>query len=112
MFEDFSEAYYLGRLYVEPHEIDTPAIQSDDFEAVSDGIYDEEGPLVMKVERHHLVVDGDETVPRGTLGVPPEVVNELDMQNPPTLKEVLLAKPDHAARLLRMSGDVQAETGG
>jgi len=104
MFEDFSGAYYLGRMYVEPHDGDRPAMQYEDFETVSQGVYDEEKPLVMKVDRRHLVVDGDEGVPRGTLGVPRETVEELDVRNPPALKEVLLAKQGHAARILGIGG--------
>lgn len=106
MFEEFSGGYYLGRMYVEPHDGDRPAIQDDDFAEVSRDVYGSEDgkPLVVKVDRHHLVVDGDESVPRGTLGVPRSLVNELDVRNPPTLKEVLLAKSEHATRILGMGG--------
>lgn len=89
---------------MEPHDGERPTMQYEDFEAVSRGVYDEEKPLVMKVDRQHLVVDGDDGVPRGTLGVPRETVEELDIRNPPALKEVLLAKQGHAARILGLGG--------
>lgn len=108
MFEEFSTGYYLGRMYVEPHETDRPVMGKDEFEAVRRGVYgDGEGgeAVVMKVDRHHLVVDGDKSVPRGTLGVPRSRLGELDVRNPPSLKEVLLAKPEHAERILSLTGD-------
>lgn len=109
MFEDFSEAYLLGRMYVEPHDAEHPAMQDDDLEAVRRGVYgDEDGDgedvVVMKVDRHHLVVGGDGSVPRGTLGVPRDRIKDLDLRNPPSLKEVLLAKPGHASRILSLIG--------
>ncbi|MDZ7687944.1 MAG: DUF5802 family protein [Halobacteriales archaeon] len=104
MFDDFSSGYYLGRMYVEPYDAEHPVMQDSDFEAVSNGVYDEEKPLVMKVEQHHLVVDGDDGVPTGTLGVPEKVADELRLRNPPSVKDVLLAKEDHATRILSLKG--------
>jgi len=105
MFEDFSGGYYLGRMYVEPHTADGPVMQDDDFEAVSRGVYDEEEkPLVMKIGKRHLVVGGDDSVPTGTLGVPEDVARELDLRNPPSVKDVLLAKEVHAERILSLRG--------
>lgn len=104
MFEEFSSGYYLGRMYVEPHERDGPVIQNDDFEAVSRNVYNEEKALVMRVGSHHLVVSGDDGVPTGTLGVPEGVAEELDLRNPPSVKDVLLAKQDHAERILSLRG--------
>lgn len=105
MFEDFSSGYYLGRMYVEPHEADVPVMQGDDFETVSHGVYEgveEEKPLVMKIGKRHLVVGGDDSVPTGTLGVPEGVAEELDLRNPPSVKDVLLAKEIHAERILSL----------
>jgi len=108
MFEDFSEAYLLGRMYVEPHDAEQPAMQDDDLEAVRRGVYGdgggEDGVVVMKVDRHHLVVGGDGSVPRGTLGAPRDRIEDLDLRNPPSLKEVLLAKPGYASRILSLIG--------
>jgi len=105
MFEEFSSAYYLGRMYVEPHDAGRPVMQNDDFERVRDGVYGGDGDVVMKVDRQHLVVDGDDAVPEGTLGVPRGYLGSLDLRNPPSLKEVLLAKPKHAERILSLTRD-------
>ncbi len=105
MFEEFSSAYYLGRMYVEPHDTERPVMQNEDFEAVQRDVYGGERDVVMKIDRSHLVVDGDGSVPRGTLGVPRSYLGSLGVRNPPSLKEVLLAKPKHAARILGLTGD-------
>jgi hypothetical protein len=104
MFEDFSSGYYLGRMYVEPHDSERPVMQDDEFETVSRGVYDEEKPLVMKIGNQHLVVDGDGGVPSGTLGVPEDVADGLRLGNPPSVKDVLLAKEGHATRILSLRG--------
>ncbi|MFB6206876.1 MAG: DUF5802 family protein [Haloglomus sp.] len=110
MFERFSAGYYLGRLYVEPREGE-PAMCRAQHEQVNEQLYaDGEGierldrPLVMKVDERHLAVTGDETVPENTLAVPPAVLSETRVRNPPTLTEVLLAKADRAAQLLELTG--------
>lgn len=104
MFEDFSSGYYLGRMYVEPHESDRPVMQDEEYETVSRGVYDEEKPLVMKIGNRHLVVGGDGGIPSGTLGVPEGVVDKLGLRNPPSVKDVLLAKEGHATRILSLRG--------
>jgi hypothetical protein len=119
MFERFSAGYYLGRLYVEPREGE-PAMCRTQHEQVNEQLYaDGKGierldrPLVMKVDESHLAVTGDETVPENTLTVPPAVLSETRVRNPPTLKEVLLAKADRAAQLLELAGfDVDTGPGG
>ena len=107
MFEAFSSGYYLGRLYVEPASGGRAAINRDHHELVNEQLYTtDEGvsrtdlPLVMKLGAAHLTVHGEEGVPERTLAVPEELLDDLDVSNPPTLEEVLLAKRDHAARLL------------
>jgi hypothetical protein len=106
MFEAFSTSYYLGRLYVEPSDRDVPAIQRADHERVNEELYGDEGlfrtdaPLVMKLDQGHIPVLGDEEVPSGTLVVP-ETVDDGDL---PAERDVLLAKSDRAAELLRYSG--------
>lgn len=113
MFERFSSSYYLGELYVEPHDGDRAVIQRADHERVNEQLYaDGEGierldnPLVMKLGSVHLPVHGKEGVPAGTLAVPEGMLEETTVQNPPTLQEVLLAKADRAKQLLSL-----AETG-
>ena len=106
MFETFSTSYYLGRLYVEPSDRDVPAIQRADHERVNEHLYGDEGlfrtdaPLVMKLDNGHIPVLGDDEVPSGTLVVPESTTGD-DL---PAERDVLLAKSDRAAELLRYSG--------
>jgi len=108
MFEVFSRGYYLGRLYVEPHDGEHAAMQSDQHERVNeqlyatgDGLARTDHPLVMKLETAHLRVHGSEDVPADTLAVPRGLLERTRVENPPALREVLLAKADHAERLVR-----------
>jgi hypothetical protein len=106
MFETFSKSYYLGRLYVEPSDRDVPAIRQADHEQVNERLYGDEGvfrvdaPLVMKLDTGHIPVLGDEDVPSGTLVVPDSV----DDRDLPGERDVLLAKSERAAELLKYSG--------
>lgn len=109
MFAPFSKGYYLGRLYVEPCDGEQAAIHREHHEQVNeqlyatgDGVERLDLPLVMKVGRTHLPVTGDEEVPERTLAVPSDVLEAAGVDNPPTLREVLLAKKDVAARLLAL----------
>jgi len=111
MFERFSRGYYLGRLYVEPDERETAAISREQHERVNEQLYaDDEGvdrldrPLVMKLDTSHFPVTGDEGVPPDTLTVPRGLLEDTRVRNPPTLKEVLLAKGDRARQLLSLTG--------
>lgn len=107
MFERFSKGYYLGRLYVEPHDGDRAVMHRGQHEAVNEQLYaDGEGierldrPLVMKVGTAHVPVLGDEGVPERTLALPEETIETAGIRNPPTLSEVLLAKAEVAAQVL------------
>ncbi|MFO8115490.1 MAG: DUF5802 family protein [Halorubrum sp.] len=107
MFERFSSGYYLGELYVEPHDGDRAVIRRADHEHVNEQLYaDGEGierldaPLVMKVSAGHIPVAGDEDVPSGTLALPHELADE----TLPDRKNVLLADADRAETLLRWGG--------
>lgn len=112
MFEQFSRGYYLGRLYVEPSTGDRTKMCQRQHERVNEQLYaDGEGlepldrPLVMKLGSTHLTVHGEEGVPADTLAVPEELLDETAVRNPPTLKEVLLAKSDWASQLLEFADD-------
>jgi hypothetical protein len=107
MFERFSGGYYLGRLYVEPHEGEQAVIQRSDHERVNEQLYTDgkgverlDAPLVMKLGNTHFPVHGDDSVPTGTLAVPRDLVDD----SLPDRREVLLAKADRAAELLRYHG--------
>jgi hypothetical protein len=112
MFERFSRGYYLGRLYVEPSDDDSPAMCREQHEQVNrqlyttgEGVERTDRPLVMKLGTHHMAVEGDETVPADTLAVPETVLSETSVRNPPTLQEVLLAKADRARQLLALTDE-------
>ncbi len=107
MFEPFSSGYYLGRLYVSPHDGDRAVMNDADHEQVNEQLYaDDEGverldlPLVMKIGPTHLAVHGAEGVPEQTVALPADLIDETGTDNPPSLREVLLAKADRAAQLL------------
>lgn len=107
MFEQFSGSYYLGKLYVEPHDGEQAVIHQDDHELMNEQLYASgesierlDAPLVMKVDNAHFPVLGDEGVPSGTLAVPAELLGE----HRASQREVLLAKRERAMELLRYSG--------
>ncbi len=106
MFEEFSRGYYLGRLYVEPHDAEEPVIHDHEYQRLHDDIYQgkDETPLVFKLENQHITVQGDESVPSKTLGLPTKLVDELDVDNPPSIENVLLAKRGHAEKVLELLG--------
>jgi hypothetical protein len=104
MFEPFSSGYYLGRLYVEPHDGDCAVMHHEQHEQVNDRLYTDlegySGPLVMKIGSTHVPVHGAAGVPGRTVALPESVLPATGIDNPPTLREVLLAKADRAAQLL------------
>ena len=138
MFEAFSRAYYLGRLYVEPYAGDRAVIHRAQHRRVNAQVYGDadeppaepeagttgtdgppsaaippddrpvgpdaapdDRPLVMKLEGTHFTVDPAEDVPHGTLALPDTLLERCNVRNPPTLREVLLARADRAVQLLR-----------
>lgn len=111
MFEPFSGGYYLGRLYLEPHDTEQVVMHRTQHERVNEQLYGDENdairrldhPLVMKVGNAHLPVHGAEGVPERTLGFPPELLERLGV-DAPTLSEVLLVKAERAEQMLSLSG--------
>lgn len=108
MFERFSSGYYLGRLYVEPHDGERALLQEDLHELANEEIYATgdgperlDLPLVMKIGRRHFPVHGARGIPDGTVAVPEDTLEAVDVRNPPSLREVLLATRDRAGQLLR-----------
>lgn len=106
MFEQFSRGYYLGRLYVQPHSGDDAAMARAQHRQVSDQLYEDgdDRPLVVKLDRTHLAVTGDERVPADTLAVPESLLAETSVRNPPSLEEVFLATAERAGQLLALTG--------
>lgn len=109
MFEEFSTSYYLGRLYVTPSTEGRALIERTTHERVKEQLYaasaDVSTPdsLVMKLDTAHFPVHGDDGVPTETLAVPEQLLDDLDVTNPPTLTEVFLAKADRAEQLLQFA---------
>lgn len=108
MFEEFSAGYYLGRMYVEPAEVEHALMHREDHERVNQQVYaaDEgierlDAPLVMKLDECHFPVHGAASIPAGTLALPEALLEATRVDDPPALREVLLAKADQAAQLLR-----------
>ncbi len=108
MFESFSSGYYLGRLYVEPHEDDHAVMSRDDHERVNQALYASgngverlDWPLVMKIDQQHFSVHAEDGVPDKTLVVPDSLLENTRIRNPPELKEVLLAKADRVQQLMQ-----------
>lgn len=111
MFEVFSRSYYLGRLYVTPTDGGRAVMDRRQHElinkevyATGEGVERLDAPLVMKLESGHFAVHGDDGVPANTLAVPELLLERSDLRNPPTLKEVLLARRDRARQLLEYAG--------
>lgn len=109
MFERFSSSYYLGRLYVQPHEGEGAAVHralhewvNEQLYATGEGVERLDEPLVVKVGTRHYPVHGAEGVPEGTLVLPEETLGDARVENPPSLREVLLATRERAAQLLRL----------
>ena len=107
MFEQFSSGYYLGEMYVEPHDGDYAVLNRADHERVNEQLYATgeglerlDAPLVMKLDGRHFPVLGDGDVPTGTLALPPTYTE----RRLPASREVLLAKADRAVELLRYAG--------
>ncbi|MFP4632714.1 MAG: DUF5802 family protein [Halobacteriales archaeon] len=108
MFEEFTRGYYLGRMYVEPHDAPGPVMHDEDYHELRRSLYDDADlPLVFKLGNHHLPVEGDESVPSMTLGLPDEVAESVELERPPQLENVLLAKRDAAAWILEQLGRVR-----
>jgi hypothetical protein len=118
MFEQFSSSYYLGRLYVEPRAGEPAQMCREQHQRVNRQLYGGQAaapadqPLVMKLGTRHFPVRGGEGIPADTLAVPPGVLDDVDLRNPPSLREVLLANADRAAELLRLTGGVTPEPPG
>ena len=107
MFEQFSNGYYLGRLFVEPYEGDHPAMAREQHEQVNEQVYATgqgvertDAPLVMKLDDCHFPVHGATDVPADTLALPQSVLDSTDFDGLPALREVLLAKAERARELL------------
>ena len=111
MFEPFSRGYYMGRLYLEPSAGERTTMCKRQHEQLNEALYADgaglerlDRPLIIKVGDSHLPVHGEEGVPADTLSVPESLLEAASVRNPPTLREVLLAKADRASQLLAYAG--------
>jgi len=106
-FEEFSASYYVGRLIIEPTGGKHAVMEQAQHEAANEQVYTTgEGvervdhPLIVKLDETHFPVFGAEDVPMDTLGVPDAVLETTQVDTPPTLRSVLVAKAARAAQLL------------
>ncbi len=111
MFEVFSRSYYLGRLYVTPVDGEHALMHRDQHEQINEEVYATgtglerlDAPLVMKLESHHFPVHGDDAVPANTLALPESLLEGTEIRNPPSLREVFLARRERAKQLLGFVG--------
>lgn len=108
MFEEFSAGYYVGQLYIKPYAGDHAVMARSQHVEANEQVYatgetiDQlNHPLVMKVDQHHVPVFAAEDISTDMLGLPDDVLEAIRVGHPPTLKEVLVAKAERAAQLLR-----------
>ena len=118
MFEPFSNSYYIGRMFVTPADTERPQIQQANLEWINEELIGTDAsitrldqPLVMKLGSRHFPVHGDKHVPEGTLALPDAYLDEADVENPPSVCSVLLAKGDRAKQLLWLTGQASFEVG-
>ncbi|MFC6764319.1 DUF5802 family protein [Natrinema soli] len=107
MFKEFSAGYYIGQLYVEPYDGNHVVMDCDQHVEANKQVYaTDKGlerldhPLVMKVDQQHVPVFADDDVPTDTLNLPDKVLEATQVDQPPTLKSVFIAKAERAAQLL------------
>lgn len=118
MFEEFSDSYYIGRLFVTPADADPPRMQeaqvhriNDEIIATEDRVIDLDRPLVMKLGQRHFPVHADREIPVDTLVLPASLLDEAPVDNPPAVCGVLLATGDRAEQLLWLSGQRTGDIG-
>ncbi len=107
MFEEFSAGYYVGQLYIELTDGEHAVMDRDQHQAANEQVYATgEGvervdlPLIMSVDESYFPVFGADDVSTDTLAVPGTILETTRINDPPTLKEVLVAKAAEATRLL------------
>ena len=108
MFEEFSAGYYVGQFCIELYDGAHVVMNSDQHIEANEQVYDTGGlierhdhPLVMKIEQCHIPVFAADDLPPGTLALPEDVLASARINNPPTVKEVLIAKAERAAQLVK-----------
>lgn len=91
--ENFSSGYVITTLFVEPRgDIDVPKVdQMFSRYASSELGYD---PLLAKISRSgtHITIRGDENVQEGSIYLPHEVADSMELGRMPDQKPVLISK--------------------
>jgi len=107
LFEEFSASYYVGQLYIESTDGEHAVMEQTQHEAANEQVYTTgrgvervDHPLIVKLDDTHFPVFGAEDVPTDTLGLPDAVLEAIQVDAPPTLRSVLVAKAARAAQLL------------
>ncbi|MFC6942712.1 DUF5802 family protein [Salinirubellus sp. GCM10025818] len=106
-FEELSASYYVGQLYIEPTDGEHAVMEREQHEAANEQIYTTgervervDHPLIVKLDETHFLIFGAEDVPKEMLGLPDAVLEATQVDTPPTLRSVLVAKAARAAQLL------------
>ena len=93
-------------------------MDSDQHVAANEQVYDtsdpierRDHPLVMKIEQCYVPVFAADDLPTDALGLPAAVLASTRIDNPPTVKEVLVAKAERAAQLLKWNAIYDPRTG-
>ena len=107
LFKELSAGYLVGRFYIELYDGAYAVMDRDQHEkaneqvyATGEGVERLDQPLVMKVDTTHFPVLGADDVPTDTLALTDTVIEATQIDNPPTVKEVLVAKVERAVQLL------------
>lgn len=106
-FEEYSAAYYMGVLSVEASNGDHAVMARDQHEAANRHIYTTgeglerlDAPLVAKLDSTYFPIFASDDVPRDTLAVPDDILAATHVDNPPTLRGILVANAERAVQYL------------
>lgn len=93
MLEQLSSQYYIGRVYIEPLYADEEygQLNNGDYTKIKQQIYGktiQQPPLMMKLENQHLLLKPSESVPKDTIQISEEAIEQSTLTSVPSLEEV------------------------
>ena len=107
MLEEYSAAYYITRVSVEPGEHERALLEEQLHRRLVETVYTTgfgidrlDVPVLVKLAGHYLPVFASDAVPLGTLAIRPDVLEETPIESPPTVTEILVTKAERACQLL------------
>ena len=93
--EEFSEGYYLSRFYVRPTE-GKATVNTEDFHDIQYDIYDageHRNQVMCKLDGIYFVVHPRDRTAAGTIELPPSILDDSSIRNPPSHTEIMIVKP-------------------